>query len=1080
MKRVKASSKIKKGKIKEFLYKDNYIKKGEDFALIETTEGDVLVKAPFSGTVIEPIDLSKKIKRKTTLAYIIPEDFKKKYKRRINEGSMKLDRKLKNDIFSNWKYVEDTSDLDDDKIILLEKNKVNSQDNNKKTNQNIKNNLINNNDNNQTTIKNLNDQIDNENAKNLFDRSKNLINLSDIKKNIEAIKKTAISNQNKFTNLNKSLENAKNSELKPKEFTNEFSRLSDQFKKRRDEISKSKTQSKNKIVNSIDSLDEWGKPNIFRNIVFNRMNRFMADNSNVDNEKDNKNKKTKNVDFNFEKDFDDDKYNFISEKNKDISSKSIIEDYIDKVPSEEFQDSKIFDHKYKSYSERLKEKILSNKQKIDKLKDSNNPRDLIKLRMHRLQLGEEPSINNNKNTKDKKINSSKINVNNQPFYEKNTNQNNLDYHFYNEFIPSFTNPQISNTNNLAMQKENHLSNKNQFEQNYYKHLDKTVVNSYTNPQSNSAISIQNELKLNELKHQSSFNNLETKINNLNNKIADENNKRYNEVLLEKIDNLDKKIKQNKIENEQNKLLEKVKELELKLEKSKNFVSQEKSKIIKETQPNAIENISKSDTNNNFSGLMKMFELFLMQNMISQMNDNLSSKKSFNKSLDLENIQQQLSKIITNNNIKIEQIKENKTLEKNNPKENFDFTNTNLNPKTKESIKNYDSNELQDKINEILKNENFENNKVKNDKKYFIKNSNNILEDDDTINPTKDTSNIVFDIENSLKSNKIPKELKNNSQEDLSKNTSNNDSSSIIYDVMNDLEVDKFNSTEKKLKNNPNVPIKNLVKKNINDKFKNNNSKNVNDDVYIKNLLLDEKLVDTKSSDLSLINDELIKLEELEVDDSLNVFNNINYQNVKPKTYTIKANVSKLLKLQNILKNNNLGIEFSIISFIIKAISLSLKFVPEMNTVFDIKNKEQINKKTHNIGLATETSDGIVIPVIRFADKLNMKQTAANVQELIYRLKNNELFDYELYGSTIILSSSDIAKSNIKFDILSEVSALIGMENVKENVLFEKGKVVKKFELKIFIIVNSNIISDNIVNRFNTRLNNILENPSMIK
>jgi pyruvate/2-oxoglutarate dehydrogenase complex dihydrolipoamide acyltransferase (E2) component len=64
----------------------------------------------------------------------------------------------------------------------------------------------------------------------------------------------------------------------------------------------------------------------------------------------------------------------------------------------------------------------------------------------------------------------------------------------------------------------------------------------------------------------------------------------------------------------------------------------------------------------------------------------------------------------------------------------------------------------------------------------------------------------------------------------------------------------------------------------------------------------------------------------------------------------------------------------------------------------------IVKVYHNIGLATETSEGLIIPVLKFVEKLSLKELAIDIQEMTTRLRRGELFNYETSGSTITLAN----------------------------------------------------------------------------
>ncbi len=297
-------------------------------------------------------------------------------------------------------------------------------------------------------------------------------------------------------------------------------------------------------------------------------------------------------------------------------------------------------------------------------------------------------------------------------------------------------------------------------------------------------------------------------------------------------------------------------------------------------------------------------------------------------------------------------------------------------------------------------------------------------------------------------------------------------------------------------------LKNIMNDNTAKLAVNKIDNNIEDifDKTFSNVVKSDQLLKTKTLDINnnaLNNDDLKKsslnsmspnsinrnLNNLEVDNSLNIFNTIDYVNIIPKTKELKINVENLVQIQNKLEKieKNSKLKFSTVSFVIKAFSIALKKNPDMNVVFNkIENKKEI-KSVHNIGLATETNDGILIPVIKFVDKLSMKEAAINISETLERIRTNELFDYELYGSTAILSSFDVAQSNLKFELLGNVGTIIGLNNIRKIIQYntKNDKECSNYILNAVVTINSAIISDKSFNNFIESFTDIMEHPSVM-
>ncbi len=227
---------------------------------------------------------------------------------------------------------------------------------------------------------------------------------------------------------------------------------------------------------------------------------------------------------------------------------------------------------------------------------------------------------------------------------------------------------------------------------------------------------------------------------------------------------------------------------------------------------------------------------------------------------------------------------------------------------------------------------------------------------------------------------------------------------------------------------------------------------------------------------------IIRNTEIKFDNSLDDMNNVNYKTIKTNYINSHLQMTNLLKLQNRFKkaNSYLGLDSSLISFIVKAISIAVTKVPEINVMTNALSKDFIQKTVHNVGITAETPLGIVVPVVRFVNKMNLRQAIANTQELIERLYNGDLYDYELYGYTIVISNYDIVDTSVRFDILSKTGIVIGFKNIMKQIFNTGNKEVEiVYILQYSIIYNSKLVSRNIVTKFANVMKKLFENPRKI-
>ncbi|AHI54108.1 hypothetical protein SSABA_v1c07060 [Spiroplasma sabaudiense Ar-1343] len=204
--------------------------------------------------------------------------------------------------------------------------------------------------------------------------------------------------------------------------------------------------------------------------------------------------------------------------------------------------------------------------------------------------------------------------------------------------------------------------------------------------------------------------------------------------------------------------------------------------------------------------------------------------------------------------------------------------------------------------------------------------------------------------------------------------------------------------------------------------------------------------------------------------------------IPPLSISSEVDMTAILKLKHVLKKtDSSGLAFSTIAFIAKAVSLALEQFPKINSSYDSSSNQQIIKNYHNIGLATETSEGLVVPVLKFVEKLSVKQVAIDIREMTARLRRGELFNYETTGSTITLANfGNVGAINATPTIFYPNAAVIGVGKVvKKPIVVESEKLAIKAIMSISLTVDQRIIDASEAGRFLACLKEILEKPELL-
>ena len=137
------------------------------------------------------------------------------------------------------------------------------------------------------------------------------------------------------------------------------------------------------------------------------------------------------------------------------------------------------------------------------------------------------------------------------------------------------------------------------------------------------------------------------------------------------------------------------------------------------------------------------------------------------------------------------------------------------------------------------------------------------------------------------------------------------------------------------------------------------------------------------------------------------------------------------KYKDILSEEDVNITY--LPFIIKAITLALKELPEFNSSLDEEKEELVLKHFYHIGIATDTDRGLMVPVLKDADKKSVVQIAKEIEDLSTRAKENKMDISELRGSSFTITN------------YGSIGGLFGIPiiNYPESAILGLGRIVKK-------------------------------------
>lgn len=184
------------------------------------------------------------------------------------------------------------------------------------------------------------------------------------------------------------------------------------------------------------------------------------------------------------------------------------------------------------------------------------------------------------------------------------------------------------------------------------------------------------------------------------------------------------------------------------------------------------------------------------------------------------------------------------------------------------------------------------------------------------------------------------------------------------------------------------------------------------------------------------------------------------------------------KYKDVLREENVNLTY--LPFIIKAVISGLKQLPEFNSSLDEENEELVLKHFYNIGIATDTDRGLMVPVIKDADKKSVVDLAKDIVDLSTRAKDNKLDLDELRGGTFSITNYGSIGGHFGIPIINyPEAAILGLGRVVEKPIVKDGQIVVAKVLPLSLSYDHRTIDGASGARLLNILKELLMDPSML-
>jgi 2-oxoglutarate dehydrogenase E2 component (dihydrolipoamide succinyltransferase) len=173
-----------------------------------------------------------------------------------------------------------------------------------------------------------------------------------------------------------------------------------------------------------------------------------------------------------------------------------------------------------------------------------------------------------------------------------------------------------------------------------------------------------------------------------------------------------------------------------------------------------------------------------------------------------------------------------------------------------------------------------------------------------------------------------------------------------------------------------------------------------------------------------------------------------------------------------------GVNLGFMSFFAKAVCYALQEWPAVNAYID--GDSIIYHNYCDISIAVSAPKGLVVPVIRNAESLNMAEIERKVVELATKARDNKLSMEEMQGGTFTITNGGVFGSLMSTPIINiPQSAILGMHKIQERPVVVDGQIVAKPMMYLALSYDHRIIDGRESVSFLVRVKELLENPELL-
>lgn len=175
-----------------------------------------------------------------------------------------------------------------------------------------------------------------------------------------------------------------------------------------------------------------------------------------------------------------------------------------------------------------------------------------------------------------------------------------------------------------------------------------------------------------------------------------------------------------------------------------------------------------------------------------------------------------------------------------------------------------------------------------------------------------------------------------------------------------------------------------------------------------------------------------------------------------------------------------GIKLTFLPYVVKALVSALKAYPALNTSLDDATEEVVHKHYYNIGIAADTERGLLVPVVKNADRKSIFAISNEINELAVKARDGKLSPSEMKGASCTISNIGSAGGQWFTPVINHPEvAILGIGRIAQKAIVKDGEIVAAPVLALSLSFDHRQIDGATGQNAMNHIKRLLNNPELL-